>query len=119
MRSHYEIKNTLKNLPFYSEKTNNIKKTKKLTNTKFLSELPFSPKKIKKLSNYQLSKELPLFPKRPKRPKNLTKHLILKNILPLYNSVGISKRQRAFRGCAESYNVEVADRESLNDSLFS
>ena len=116
MRSHYKIKNTLKNLPFYSEKTNNIKKSKKLTNTKFLSQLPFFPKKMKKLRNYQLSKELLFFPKRPKRPKKLAKHL--KNILPLYDNVEISKRQRAFRGCVEIYNVEVADRESLSDSLF-
>ena len=83
MRSHYKIKNTLKNLPFYSEKQIILNKSKKLTNTKFLSELPFFPKKLKKLRSYQLSKELPFFPKRPKRPKNLTKHQILKNILPL------------------------------------
>ena len=62
-----------------------------------------------------MSKELPFF---PKRPKKLTKHQILKNILPLYDTVGISKRQYAFKGYAETYNVEVADRKSLSDSLF-
>ena len=45
MRSHYKIRNTLKNLSFYTEETNN---------TKFLSELPFFPKTTKILSNYQL-----------------------------------------------------------------
>ena len=39
-------------------------------------------------------------------------------MLPLYDRVGISKRQRAFRGRAETYNVEVVDRKSLSDSLF-
>ena len=67
MRLHYKIINKVKNLPFYSEETNHIKKnSKKFTNAKFLSELPFLPKKTKKskkLSNYQLSKELPFSPK--------------------------------------------------------
>ena len=39
-------------------------------------------------------------------------------MLPLYETVGISKRQRAFRVYAETYHVEVADRGSLSDSLF-
>ena len=62
-----------------------------------------------------MPKELPFS---SKRPKKLTKHQILKNILPLYDTVGISKRQYAFKGYAETYNVEVADRKSLSDSLF-
>ena len=33
----------------------------------------------------QLSRELPFFPKRSKRPKRLTKHQILRNILYIYN----------------------------------
>ena len=46
MAQNYKIKNTLKNLPFYSEKINKInKKIKKITNTKYLSELPFFLKK--------------------------------------------------------------------------
>ena len=79
------------------------------------SELPFFSKNPKDLTNHQLSKELPFFPKRSKR---LTKHQILKNILPFYDSVGISGKQHAFRNYAETYDVEVADRNSLSDSLF-
>ena len=46
MAQIYKIKNTLKNLPFYSDKKNKIrKKTKTFSNAKFLSELPFFPKK--------------------------------------------------------------------------
>ena len=43
---------------------------------------------------------------------------ILSNILPFFDDVGISIRERALRGYAESYNVEVMDTKSLNDSLF-
>ena len=72
-------------------------------------------KKTKKLSNYQLSKELPFF---PKRPKKLKKYEILNNILTFYDTVGISRRERAFRAYAETYEVEVVDKISLSDSLF-
>ena len=116
MTQNYKIRNMLKNLPFYSDKINKIKKKiKKFTNARFLSELPFFPKK---LTNYQLSKKLPFFPRKSKRPKRLTKHQILKNILPFYDSVGISRKQHAFRNYAETYDVEVVDRISLSDSLF-
>ena len=117
MAQNYKIKNTLKNLPFYSDKIKKIKKEiKKFTNARFFSELPFFPKKSKKLTNYQLSKGL--FPRKSKRPKRLTKHQILKNLLPFYDSVGISRKQHAFRNYAETYEVEVVDRISLSDSLF-
>ena len=48
MRSHYKIKDFLKNLPFYSSEIKKFKKKKKnFTNARFLSELPVFPKKIK------------------------------------------------------------------------
>ena len=73
MRSHYKIKDLLKNLPFYSSEFKKFKKRKKnFTNARFLSKLPFFLKKPKELTNYQLSRELPFFPKRSKRPKRLT-----------------------------------------------
>ena len=86
--------------------------SKKFNNTKILSELPFFPKKTKILSSYQLSKVLPFF---PKKPKQLNKHQILKNIRPLYDTVGILRRERAFKGYLEIYIVEVADKISLSD----
>ena len=93
MAQNYKIRNMLKRLPFYSDKIHKIKKKiKKFTNARFLSELPFFPKKSKKLTNYQLSKKLPFFPRKSKRPKRLTKHQILKNILPFYDSVGILRK---------------------------
>ena len=119
MAQNYKIRNMVKNLSFYSDKINKIKKKiKKFTNARILSELPFFPKTAKNLANYQLSKELPFFPKRSKRPKRLTKYQALKNILPFYDSVSISRIQHAFRNYAETYDVEVVDRISLSDSLF-
>ena len=119
MVSLSKIRNTLKNLPFHSEEIKSFKKkNKKFTNAIILSESPFFHEKSKKLTNKQLSEALPFPLKRSKSPKKLTKHQILKNILPLYDSIGISKRERAFRGYAETYNIEVTHKISLSDSLF-
>ena len=65
MHSLSKIRNTLKNLPFYSEEVKSLeKKNKKISNIKLLSELLFFLKNPKKLSNNQLSKLLPFFPKK-------------------------------------------------------
>ena len=53
-----------------------------------------------------------------KKPKKLTKHQILKNTLPFYDAVGISRREKAYKRYIETYNVEAVDRISLSDSLF-
>ena len=52
-----------------------------------------------------------------KRPRRLTKHQILKDILSYYETVGISRKQHAFRNYAETSEVEVIDRIGLSDSL--
>ena len=53
MTSKYKVTNALKNLLFYSEEINNLRKNnKKFNNARILSEVPFSPKKSKKISNY-------------------------------------------------------------------
>ena len=65
MHSLSKIRNTLKNLPFYSEEIKSLKKrNKKISNIKLLSESLFFLKKPKKLSNNQLPKVLPFFPKK-------------------------------------------------------
>ena len=65
MHSLSKIRNTLKNIPFYSEEIKSLKKrNKKISNIKLLSESLFFLKKPKKLSNNQLSKVLPFFPKK-------------------------------------------------------
>ena len=67
MAQNHKIRNMLKDLLFYSDKINKIKKKiKKFTNARILSELPFFPKKPKELTNYQLSKELPFFSRKSK-----------------------------------------------------
>ena len=65
-----------------------------------------------------MSDVLPFPPKKPKRPKRLTKHQIPENTLPFYDTVGILRREHAHRYCAETYDVEVMDTKSLDDSLF-
>ena len=100
MAKKYQIRKTLKDLPFYSEEMNDVKKSiKTYSKAKILSKFSFFPKKTKKLRNYQLSKELSFF---PKISKKFTKHQILKNILPLYDTVVILKEQRGFRNYAET-----------------
>ena len=61
---------------------------------------------------------LPFPPKRKKRSKRLTKYQILSNVLPFFDDVRISRRERALRGYAETYNVKLMDTKSLDDSLF-
>ena len=71
MRSHYKIKESLKNLPFHSSEIKKFKKKKKnFTNVRFLSELPVFPKKNKNLTNYQLLRELHFFQNDLKDPKD-------------------------------------------------
>ena len=53
-----------------------------------------------------------------KNLKKLTKYQILSNILPFYDTAGISTKEHAFRRYAETYNVKVMDIKSLADSLF-
>ena len=83
-----------------------------------MSELPFFHKKPKELTNKQLSEALPFPPKRKKNPKRLTKRQILENVLPFYDTVGISRKEHAHKYYAETYGVEGTDKISLDDSLF-
>ena len=101
------------------KKSKVIKKNKKNSNIEFLSELPFFDKKPKELTNIQLSKVIPFPPKKPKRSKRLTNHKILQNVLPFFDRVGISRREHAHNHYAETYDVEIIDNKSLDDSLFS
>ena len=55
--------------------------------------------------------------RRIKKCKNLTRRQIVKDILPFFEDIGITKRELAFRGSAETYNVEVIDSVGLIDSL--
>ena len=68
------------------------KRTKKIVILSFCLNYYFFSKKPKELTNKQLSDVLPFPPKRKRRPKRLTKHQVLSNILPFYDTVGIFKR---------------------------
>ena len=108
-------KNTLKIFPFYKGKI--MKKNKEFSNIKLLSELPF----FEKPKNFTVRDSLreQLFYKAPiKKPKSkkLTNQELLQ-VLPFYDSVGITKKERAFRNYVSTYSVEIMDRESLMDTL--
>ena len=109
MTPRYKNKVLLKIQLFYSSEIESFKrKNKKINNTEFFSKKP------NKLSDIKLSKQLPFFPKKDKRPKRLTTYQVLSNILPFYDNVEISRSKYY----AETYDVEVIDNTSLDDSLF-
>ena len=110
MYLYYKNKDLLKIHPFYSSEIKNNKKK-----TKNTSRLLTSPKK---LTNIELSRILPFPPKKPKRSKRLTKYQILSNILPFFDTTNILRKQYAFRNYVGTYEVEVMDSKSLDDSLF-
>ena len=118
MASH--IKNLLKQLPFYGK---TIKpKIKKFTNVKLLSELPFFEKsikaKIKQLTTKKLLQEQPFYKQSIKKPriKKLKNYELLRE-LPFYDDINISRKERAFRGYAETYKVEIINNRNLSDLL--
>ena len=105
MRSEYKNTDLLKIQPFY---TSEIQKKKKIRVKKNVIKKP-------KVTNKQLSQALSFH---PKETRKLTKQQILENILPYFEELAITKRERAFRGYAETYNVEVIHNFGLRDSLF-
>ena len=38
--------------------------------------------------------------------------------LPFYDDINISRKERAFRGYAETYKVEIINNKSLSDLLY-
>ena len=112
--------NLLKQLPFYGK---TIKpRIKKFTNAKLLSELPFFEKpikaKIKQLTTKKLLQEQPFYKQSIKKPrvKKLSNHELLCE-LPFYDDINISRKESAFKKCAETYEVEIINNKSLSDSL--
>ena len=109
-------KNTLKKIfPFYKEKI--MKKNKEFSNIKLLSELPFFEKPKNFTIRYFLTKQsfhqAPI--KKPKSKKVTNQELL--QVLPFYDSAGITKKDRSFRSYVSTYSVEIMDRESLTDTL--
>ena len=112
--------NLLKQLPFYGKTIKPI--IKKFTNAKLLSELPFFEKpikgKIKQLTTNKLLQEQPFYKQPIKNPRILkSRNFELLCELPFYNDINISRKERAFKGYAETYKVEIIDNKSLRDSL--
>ena len=95
--------------------TNNDKSSTQFTNTKLLPELPFFEKtikaKIKQLTTKKLLQEQPCYKQFIKKPcvKKLSNYESLRE-LPLYD-INISRRERAFKGYAETYKVEIINNK--------
>ena len=95
------IKNLLKQLPLYGKTIKS--RIKKFTNAKLLSELPFFEKpikaKIKQLTTKKLLQEQPFYKQ------------------PINDDINILRNERALRGYAETYKVEIINDRNLSDSL--
>ena len=112
--------NLLRQLPFYGK---TIKpRIKKFTDAKLLSELPFFKKpikaKMKQLTTKKLLQEQPFYKQPIKKPrtKKLSNYELLRD-LPFYDDINISRKERALRGYAETYKVEIMNNKNLSDSL--
>ena len=99
MRPQYKNEDLLKIHPFYNEEIKIEEKKKR--NAKICTKIP------KNLSNKQLSETLPFYPEQLKKSKKLTKYQILKNILPLFEDAGISRRERALKSYSETYTLKL------------
>ena len=113
------IKNLSKQLPFYGESIKS--KIKKFTTAKLLSELPFFKKpkkaKIKQLTIKKLLQEQPFYKQPIKKSciKKLSNQELLHE-LPFYDDINILRKDRTFGGYAETYKVEINNR-NLSDLL--
>ena len=86
MRSEYKSIDLLKIQPFYTCEIQKKKKKKRVKKNVI---------KKPKVTNKQLLQALSFH---PKKTRKLTKRRILENILPYFEEIAITKRERAFRG---------------------
>ena len=108
MASH--IKNSLKLL--FCRKTN-----AKLLSELWLFEKPIKAK-IKQLTIKKLLKEQPFYKQFIKKPRiKKMKNFEFLRELPFHDDVNISRKERAFRGYAETYKVEIINNRNLTNSL--
>ena len=111
--------NLLKQLPFYGK---TIKpRIKEFANAKLLTELPFFEKpikvKIKQLTTKKLLQEQPFY-KQPIKSHAL-KNSASRNYYVSYHFMTILRflrKERAFRGYAKTYKVEIINNNNLSDS---
>ena len=94
-----------------------MKKNKKFSNIKPLSELPFF-QILKSFIVRELLREQPFHKAPIEKPqsKKLTNKELLE-VLPIYDTVTITKKERPFRNYVSTWSAEIMDRESLIDLL--
>ena len=68
-------------------------------------------------NNINLLKQLPFYGKTIKPHVKKLSNLELLRELPFYDEINISRKERAFKKYAETYQVEIINNKSLSDSL--
>ena len=112
--------NLLMQFPFYGE--TGKPGIKKSANAELLSEIEFSEKpiitKIKQFTDKKLLRKKPVYKQSIKktRIKKLKNYELLRE-LPFYDDINISRKERAFKMGAETYDVEIIIDKYLTDSL--
>ena len=94
-----------------------MKKNKKFSNIKTLSELPFF-QILKSFIVRELLRKQPFYKapiEKPQSKKVTNKELL--EVLPFYDTVTFTKKERPFRNYVSTNSLEIMDRESLIDAL--
>ena len=94
-----------------------MKKNKKFSNIKTLSELPFF-EILKSFIVRELLRKQPFYKaliEKPQSKKVTNKELL--EVLPFYDTVTFTKKERPFRNYVSTNSLEIMDRESLIDAL--
>ena len=68
-------------------------------------------------NNINLLKQLPFYGETMKPHIKKLSNLQLLRELPFYDEINISRKERAFKKYAETYQVEIINNKSLSDSL--
>ena len=68
-------------------------------------------------NNINLLEQLPFYGKTIKPHVKKLSNLELLRELPFYDDINISRKERAFKKYAETYQVEIIDNKNLSDSL--
>ena len=70
------------------------------------------------MSTKKILSKQPFYKQPIKKPRiKILRNFKLLHELPFYNDANISRKERAFKGYAETYKVEIIDNKNLSDSL--
>ena len=71
------------------------------------------------MSTKKILSKQPFYKQPIKKPRiKILRNFKLLHELPFYNDANISRKERAFKGYAETYKVEIINNKSLSDLLY-